>query len=77
MLFVKPQYNTWIELIYDQREDRIRQYADDILANGFPAGVLMIDDNWQEDYGVWEFHPGRFQNPKAMMDRLCTTKASR
>ncbi len=70
MLFVKPQYNTWIELIYDQREDRIRQYADDILASGFPAGVLMIDDNWQEDYGVWEFHPGRFQDPKGMMHRL-------
>ncbi len=70
MLFIKPQYNTWIELIYDQREDRIRQYADDILANGFPAGVLMIDDNWQEDYGVWEFHPGRFQDPKEMMRRL-------
>jgi len=48
MLFVKPQYNTWIELIYDQREDRIRRYADDILANGFPAGVLMIDDNWRD-----------------------------
>lgn len=70
LLFVKPQYNTWIELIYDQREDRIRKYADDILANGFPAGVLMIDDNWQEDYGVWEFHPGRFHDPKGMMDKL-------
>lgn len=69
-LFIKPQYNTWIELIYDQREDRIRKYADDILANGFPAGVLMIDDNWQEDYGVWEFHPGRFQDPKKMIARL-------
>jgi arylsulfatase A-like enzyme len=70
MLFVKPQYNTWIELIYDQREDRIRKYADDILDNGFPEGVLMIDDNWQEDYGVWEFHPGRFTNPKDMMNDL-------
>lgn len=70
LLFVKPQYNTWIELIYDQREDRIRKYANDIIANGFPAGVLMIDDNWQEDYGVWDFHPGRFQNPKGMMDHL-------
>ena len=70
LLFVKPQYNTWIELIYDQREDRIRKYASDILANGFPAGVLMIDDNWQEDYGVWDFHPGRFTDPKGMMDAL-------
>lgn len=70
LLFTKPQYNTWIELIYDQREDRIRKYATDILRNGFPAGVLMIDDNWQEDYGVWEFHPGRFSNPKDMMNTL-------
>ena len=69
-LFTKPQYNTWIELIYDQREDRIRKYADDILAHGFPSGVLMIDDNWQEDYGVWDFHPGRFQDPKGMMEHL-------
>ena len=70
LLFIKPQYNTWIELIYDQREDRIRKYASDILSNGFPAGVLMIDDNWQEDYGVWDFHPGRFSDPKDMMDTL-------
>jgi hypothetical protein len=69
-LFTKPQYNTWIELIYDQREDRIRKYAQDILSNGFPAGVLMIDDNWQEDYGIWDFHPGRFSNPKDMIATL-------
>jgi alpha-glucosidase (family GH31 glycosyl hydrolase) len=69
-LFVKPQYNTWIELIYDQREDRIRKYASAILHNGFPPGVLMIDDNWQEDYGIWDFHPGRFSNPKDMMATL-------
>ncbi len=70
LLFTRPQYNTWIELIYDQREDRIRQYARDIIDHGFPTGVLMIDDNWQEDYGIWDFHPGRFSNPRAMMDSL-------
>ena len=30
----------------------------------------MIDDTWQEDYGVWDFHPKRFPNPKAMVDEL-------
>ena len=48
LLFANPQYNTWIELIYDQKEDRIRQYARDIVGHGFPTGVLMIDDNWQD-----------------------------
>jgi alpha-glucosidase len=30
----------------------------------------MIDDNWQEDYGIWRFHPGRFPDPKSMIDSL-------
>ncbi|MHC4738751.1 MAG: glycoside hydrolase family 31 protein [Planctomycetota bacterium] len=68
ILFTNPQYNTWIELMYDQREDKIRKYANDIIKNGFPPGVLMIDDNWQEDYGNWDFHPERFKKPKDMID---------
>lgn len=70
LLFTAPQYNTWIELMYDQNEDAIRAYADALLANGYPPGVLMIDDNWQEDYGVWRFHDGRFRDPKGLIKRL-------
>lgn len=69
-LFSVPQYNTWIELGYDQREERILKYARDLVAAGYPPGVLMIDDNWQEDYGVWEFSGQRFKNPKAMVREL-------
>ncbi len=69
-LFAVPQYNTWIELGYDQREERILKYARDLIAAGYPPGVLMIDDNWQEDYGVWEFSGQRFKNPKSMMREL-------
>ncbi len=70
LLFTKPQYNTWIELTYNQNQADILEYAENLLKNGFPPGVLMIDDNWQEDYGKWEFHEGRFQDPKAMMNSL-------
>lgn len=70
MLFKYPQYNTWIELMYDQREEKIIEYAEKIIEEGLPTGVIMIDDNWQEDYGVWEFHTERFKNPKKMVDRL-------
>jgi alpha-glucosidase (family GH31 glycosyl hydrolase) len=70
MLFTKPQYNTWIELMYNQNEEAILKYASDIVANGYTPGVLMIDDNWQENYGVWEFSPRRFKDPKGMMKRL-------
>lgn len=70
LLFSSPQYNTWIELMYDQNQKDILKYAHDLINNGFPPGVLMIDDNWQEDYGKWDFHPGRFSNPKAMIEEL-------
>ncbi|MGH3703986.1 MAG: glycoside hydrolase family 31 protein [Agromyces sp.] len=69
-LFSAPQYNTWIELVYDQTQERVLEYGRGIVDNGFPPGVLMIDDNWQEDYGVWEFHPARFTDPTAMVDEL-------
>jgi alpha-glucosidase (family GH31 glycosyl hydrolase) len=69
-LFTHPQYNTWIELIYNQNEQDILKYAQGIIDNGYPPGVLMIDDNWQENYGVWEFSPRRFKNPKAMIKKL-------
>lgn len=68
--FTRPQFNTWIELIYDQNQADILRYAESVAESGYPHGVVMIDDNWQEDYGVWKFHEGRFPNPKAMMDRL-------
>jgi alpha-glucosidase (family GH31 glycosyl hydrolase) len=70
LLFTSPQYNTWIELMYDQNEADILKYAQDIIDNGYPPGVIMIDDNWQEDYGTWEFSPRRFSDPKGMIKKL-------
>lgn len=69
-LFARPQYNTWIELVYEQTQERILEYAKGIVAHGFPPGVLMIDDNWQEDYGVWRFHPSRFPDPAGLVEQL-------
>ena len=70
LLFTAPQYNTWIELTYNQNQEDVLKYARAIIDNGFPPGVFMIDDTWQEDYGLWKFHPGRFPDPKYMMDEL-------
>ena len=66
-----PQYNTWIELNYNQNQTDILRYAHAIVDNGFPSGgVLMIDDNWQKYYGNFEFKPERFPDAKAMCDEL-------
>ncbi len=68
--FESPQYNTWIELMYEQNQEGVLKYAEGILKNGLPPGIIMIDDTWQEDYGKWDFNPARFRDPKAMVDRL-------
>ena len=66
-----PQYNTWIELTYNQNQADILKYAHAIVDNGFPSdAVLMIDDNWQKYYGNFEFKPERFPDAKGMFDEL-------
>ncbi len=70
VLFTHPQFNTWIELTYNQNQKDILAYAEQIVACGFPPGVLMIDEGWAENYGHWDFAKGRFDDPKAMMRRL-------
>ena len=70
LFFTMPQYNTWIELMYDQTQEDILRYAHAIIDNGFPPGVLMIDDNWQRYYGNFDFKAECFPDPKAMVDEL-------
>lgn len=70
LLFTRPQYNTWIELQYGQNQDAITAYAERLVAEGYPPGVLMIDDSWQYDYGDWRFPADRFPDPVAMIARL-------
>ena len=68
--FTSPQFNTWIELIYDQNQKDILNYARTAVKEGFKPGVLMIDDIWSNYYGKWDFDRAKFPDPKAMMDEL-------
>ncbi len=70
LMFTHPQYNTWIELMYDQNQADVLRYARAIIEQGYPPGVLMIDDNWQSDYGRWQFDHKKFPDPKAMIAEL-------
>ncbi len=70
LFFTQPQYNTWIELMYNQNQKDILAYAQGIVDNGFPPGVLMIDDNWQRYYGNFDFRSEKFPDPQQMVDQL-------
>ncbi len=68
--FSQPQYNTWIELGTEQTTRGILRYARGILSHDLPAGILMIDEGWAEDYGVFEFNRRKIPNPKALIASL-------
>lgn len=70
LFFTMPQYNTWIELTYNQNQKDILAYAQNIIDNDFPKGVLMIDDNWQNHYGNFDFKADKFPDPKQMVTKL-------
>ncbi len=65
-----PQYNTWIELMYNQNEDDILNYARTLIREGMEPGVLMIDEGWAPDYGDYDFCARKFRDPKKMIDEL-------
>lgn len=68
--FTTAQYNTWMELDYNQSQEGVLTYARNLIKNGYEAGVLMIDEGWHTRYGLWEFDRAKFPDPKAMVDEL-------
>lgn len=68
--FSMPQWNDWIELLYNQNQADILKYAHGIVENGFPAGILMIDDLWADYYGNWHFSKNKFPDAKAMIAEI-------
>ena len=65
-------YNTWMQFTYYPTQEKVLEYARDIIANGFEPGILIIDEGWHQHtaYGSWEFDFARFPDPKKMCDEL-------
>ena len=70
LLVTAPQYNLWIELQYNPNQHDVLAYADKVLQNSWPAGVLMIDDNWSNYYGEFDFDKAKFPDAKKAVDQL-------
>jgi myogenesis-regulating glycosidase len=69
-LFTKPTWTTWARYKTAIDQEVVLNFADEIIANGYPYHVMEIDDRWQVHYGDLEFDPQRFPDPKAMVDEL-------
>lgn len=68
--FTTAQYNTWMEFTYYPTQQGVLEFAQGWLDHGYPPGIFIIDEGWHGRYGVWEFDPARFPDPKAMVDKL-------
>jgi len=69
-LFRKPTWTTWARYKMDISESKVLQFADQIIENGYPHGVMEIDDRWQTNYGDIEFDRVRFPNPVRLIEEL-------
>jgi alpha-glucosidase (family GH31 glycosyl hydrolase) len=69
-LFAKPTWTTWARYKTAINQEIVLNFADEIVANGYPYHVMEIDDRWQVYYGDLEFDPERFPNPKVMVEEL-------
>lgn len=71
VFFERPQYNHGVESFLAGRNQKsVEEYAAAIEAHGYPMGVLIVDDYWMRDFGVWRFDREAFPDPKGMVDRL-------
>lgn len=69
-LFTKPTWTTWARYKTAISQEVVLKFADEIIENQYPYGVMEIDDRWQVYYGDLDFDPKRFPNPKQMIDEL-------
>jgi len=70
MLWRKPIWTTWARFKTDIAQQRVIEFADEIITHGYPHGVMEIDDRWQIHYGDVTFDPKLFSDPRAMVDEL-------
>ena len=59
-----------MKVLFDQTQENVLNYAENIKKNGYPCSLLMIDDKWMDYFGKFKFHSGRFTDPKGMLDKL-------
>jgi len=65
-----PLYDTSLEFGPLPSQQGVVAYAERLLREGFPKGIILIGDGWSETAGTYTFLAGAFPDPKGMVDRL-------
>lgn len=67
----QPVWSTWARYKRDVNEDVVREFAKEILDNGF-NGQFELDDDWEICYGALTFNTQKFPDIKGLTDELHT-----
>jgi len=65
-----PVYTTWVEMKTAVSQQSVIAFAKLIRQHHLPAGVIEIDDKWEDGYGDLRFDAKKFPDPKGMNDEL-------
>ncbi|MDR0510063.1 MAG: hypothetical protein LBH06_03095 [Rikenellaceae bacterium] len=65
-----PLYDTNVEFGSFPTQEAILNFAERLVKEGFPKGIILVGEGWSHVPGTYMFDPGAFPDPKAMVDRL-------
>ncbi|XP_063215591.1 myogenesis-regulating glycosidase-like isoform X2 [Bacillus rossius redtenbacheri] len=65
-----PVYSTWAKYKKNINEDSVREYANNILKNGFNNSQLEIDEMWETCFGSAQFDTKKFPDAKKLVADL-------
>ena len=69
-LFSMPVYDTSYELRHAMGDNEVVAYAEKLLEEGFPAGIIVIGDGWRSQNNGYVFDKELWPDPQATIDRL-------
>ncbi|XP_064535654.1 myogenesis-regulating glycosidase [Drosophila montana] len=65
-----PVWSTWALYKAEVTDEVVRDFAQQILDNGFENSQLEIDDDWEDCYGALTFRKNKFPDAKKLTDDL-------
>lgn len=65
-----PQYNLAVQLGDNPSQSSILSFANQIIADSLPAGILLFSSDWQESQGSFSFDLKNFPDPEKMLTQL-------
>lgn len=69
-VFTRPIYSTWTQYPRYLTQQKVVDFAQQIIDAGLPAGTLEIDEKYQPSFGEISFDPTTFPDPAGMLHAL-------